>query len=370
LRVVYVSTLERGGPLSHLRDLAPAVARAGADVHVVCASEEVARGFRSRDVDASVAPLRHKLDLPGATRIWPLLRGADVVHTHDRRAGLLARTQGRARGARVVHTLHGLPEEIAVRVGRANPPVPPGVSRARLAWLLHGYLRVEGLLSALGDVVVPSQAMATYLGEHGVAERRLHVIPLGIDAHPSTPRPAATAGPLAIGTAANLEYWKGIDVLLAACARLRAPYRLDVFGDGSERQALEAQAARDAVAATFHGFVDDFRSRLEGLDVFVLASRAENLPVSILEAMAARLPVVGTRAGGIPELVADGETGLVVDPDDPAALAAALDRLAAEPALREELGRRGAERAAELFSAEAMARRMLRLYEDLCASST
>jgi glycosyltransferase involved in cell wall biosynthesis len=346
------------------------VAQAGADVHVVCANEEVAGSFRRRGVEASVAPLRHKLDLAGATRVWPLVRRADVVHTHDRRAGLLARPQGRLRGARAVHTLHGLPEEIAARVGRTSPPVPPGVSRARLAWILHGYLRVEGLLSRLGDVVVPSNAMARYLAEHGVPERRLHVIPLGVDAPTAAERTAPPHNSLAIGTAANLEYWKGIDVLLAACASLRAPYRLEVFGDGSDRRTLEAQAARDGVAATFHGFVDDFRSRLARLDVFVLASRAENLPVAILEAMAAGLPVVGTRAGGIPELVLHGETGFLVEPDDPAALAAALDRLAAEPDLRGELGRRGAERVVERFGAADMARRMLRLYEDLCASST
>ena len=363
MKVVYVSTLERGGPLSHVRDLAPKVAGAGVDVRVLCASEEVARTFGALDVEASVVPLRDKLDLAGAARIWPLLKGADVVHTHDRRAGLFARPQARLAGARAVHTLHGVPEEIVPLLGREGARVPAGAAMARLA--------AEALLSRFGAVVAPSRAMARFLAAHGFPKRRLHVIPYGIDPRGADGRPPrGGGGQLAIGTAANLEYWKGIDLLVSACARLAHPYRLEIYGDGTWRERLEKQAAREGVEARFHGFVADYRSRLSELDLFVLPSRGDNLPVSILEAMAAGLPVVGTRVGGIPELVVDGETGLIVEPEDPAGLAVAIASLAADPERRAELGRRGAERVAEHFDAEDVARRMVRLYERLCASST
>lgn len=368
MKVVYVSTLERGGPLSHLRMLAPGVAGLGAEVLVVCATDGVAESFRSLEVDAVAAPLGHKLDLRGAARVWPLLEGADVVHTHDRRAGLLVRPQARARGARAVHTLHGLPEEIAPRLGRNGAPVPPGVSRARLAWLLHGYPRVEAALTALGDVVTPSAAMAGFLTEHGVAKRRVHVIPYGVP--PGKPVRGSTDRPFTVGTAANLEYWKGIDVLVKACVAVQVPVRLEVYGDGALRGELERQARAAGVDAQFHGFVDDFPARLHGLDVFALPSRADNFPVSILEAMASGLPVVATRVGGVPELVADGETGLLVEPDDASALSRALDRLGADPQLRACLGERGAQRVAERFTADGVARQMLTLYERLCGSST
>jgi glycosyltransferase involved in cell wall biosynthesis len=280
VRVVYVSTLERGGPVSHLRQLAPAVAGLGADVRVVCAGAAVAESFRALGVEADARPLGHKLDLRGAAGVWPLLTGADVVHTHDRRAGLLVRPQARLRGSRPVHTLHGLPEEIAPRLGRVDAPVPPGVSRARLAWLLHGYPRVEALLSALGDVVTPSAAMAGYLVDHGVAARRVHVIPLGIP--PVAPVSRGSNRPFTVGAAANLEYWKGIDVLVAACALARRPLRLEVYGDGALRGELERQARAAGVEARFHGFVGDLPARLAGLDVFALPSRADNFPSSIL----------------------------------------------------------------------------------------
>ncbi|MGH3112822.1 MAG: glycosyltransferase, partial [Gaiellaceae bacterium] len=101
MRVVYVLSIPRGGPLSHLLQLAPSVAGLGADVFVICARDEVAAAFRHMGVEAVSLPLRHKLDVAGALRGWGRLK-VDVVHTHDRRAGLLARPLGRARGARVV----------------------------------------------------------------------------------------------------------------------------------------------------------------------------------------------------------------------------------------------------------------------------
>jgi len=105
MKVVYVCSLERFGPLTHLLDLAPAVGKTGPDVLVACANDEIAREFQARGVDALALPLGHKFDVQGAKRLWPSLRGADVVHTHDRRAGLIARPLARVAGAAAVHTL-------------------------------------------------------------------------------------------------------------------------------------------------------------------------------------------------------------------------------------------------------------------------
>ena len=123
-----MSSLPAGGPLSHVRDLAPAVAARGVDVSVICADERVAADFRAVGLEVAVVPLQSKFDLGNARRLPALLRGADVVHSHDRRAGLFARTAARMVGARAVHTLHGVPDEIFLRVGRTDPPPPPGVS--------------------------------------------------------------------------------------------------------------------------------------------------------------------------------------------------------------------------------------------------
>jgi glycosyltransferase involved in cell wall biosynthesis len=367
MRVVYVSTIERGGPLTHLRQLAPRVAAQGAAVHVLCGSESLAETFRELGVSAEAVPVSHKLDVLGGRDLWRKLDRADIVHTHDRRAGLFGRLAGRLRGARVLHTLHGMPEEIAARVGRPDAPDPPGVSRGRLAWLEHGYLPIEATLTRLGHVVAPSQAMADFMLAHGFAPQLLHVIPYGIELDGVAGAEEHDA--LVAGVAANLEYWKGIDVLLEAAQLVEPPLRLEIFGVGALGDALQRQARTGGVDAHFHGFVRDMRARLAQVDVLVQPSRADNLPLAILEAMASGIPVIGTRVGGIPELVVDGETGIVVEPESPRALAAALDTLARSPEKRRELGQRGRERAAEHFSAEGVARRTVALYEELCGSS-
>lgn len=360
MRVVYVSTLAGGGPVSHLRDLAPAVAEEGADVEVVVATGALAAAFEAAGIRAHVAPLASKYDAAGGARMLRLLRGADVVHTQDRRAGWLARPAARLTGAAVVHTLHGLPEEIAASVGRDGLVVAPGVSARRVRWLLSGYLPLEGALARLGAVVTVSHAMRDFLVRHGVPRGRVEVIPSGIDVRRHE-RPRAHEPPR-VGVVTKLEHWKGVDVLVDAAARIDLPFELHVFGDGSLRDELGRRARDAGVAATFHGEVTDARDRVAGMDVFVLPSRAENLPIAILEAMAEALPVVASRTGGIAELVADGETGLLAPPDDSAALAAAIESLLRDPERGRALGAAGAARAESEFRRDAVAARTLELY--------
>jgi glycosyltransferase involved in cell wall biosynthesis len=143
-----------------------------------------------------------------------------------------------------------------------------------------------------------------------------------------------------------------------------------VFGDGSRRQELEGQAQRLQLDAHFHGFLPDARGRIEELDVFVLPTRGDTLPVAIMEAMAGAVPVVATRIGGTPELIVDRVTGRLVPVDDPDALAKAIEWTLADEDRRIALGRMGATRLAEQFDPGVVARRMVDLYEDLCASST
>ena len=370
MKVVYVSTLTGGGPVSHMLNLAPAVAHAGAHVRLLCGDSDIAARARDLGLDAEVAPLRNKADIARAVRMWPRLRGADIVHTQDRRALLLCGAAARALGARLVHTYHGLPEELVGLPGRPGArPVGPMV---RSAWLLHGHLRVEALLVRLGALVVPSQTLASFLAAHGFPTRRIHVLPSRIDIRRWEPGPPHQ--PVRLVAVARLERHKGIDVLVEACARLAEqapPIHLDIYGDGSLRPDLERRARMHRLNATFHGQVPSVRDRLLEADLFVLPSRGENLPITILEAMAIGLPVVATRVGGIAELVQDGVTGLLVEPDDVDGLANALAALVDDPERRAAMGRSGIRRIAERFDASEAGTEMLDLYrEQLCASST
>jgi glycosyltransferase involved in cell wall biosynthesis len=171
-----------------------------------------------------------------------------------------------------------------------------------------------------------------------------------------------------IGSVGRLDGQKGYDVLLHALAAL-PDAALVLVGDGPERSRLEALTAELGLGerVRFTGWQAEPRRHLTTVDVFGLPSRFEGFPLAVVEAMLAELPVVATTVGSVPEAVRDGETGLLVPPDDPAALAAALRRLLSDPALRLRLGRQGRALALEHFTAAAMARSFERLYAEILA---
>lgn len=369
MNVTYVSTLDHGGPVAHLEGLVPFVVAAGLDVNVVVGTDALAARFETLGASAQVIPVRHKHDLVGAVRLWPEIANADIVHSQDRRAGLFARTLGRARGARVVHTVHGLPEDIAPGVGRdgGSRARTGGISRRRTWWLESVYLRVETALATLGLVVTPSRAMKRYLVNRGMPSHRIAVMPSCVPVRRRRPPPLRV--PTTIGTVVNLEWWKGVDTLILALARLEQPVRLEIFGNGAERRPLQKLAIACGVDATFHGHVVGASDRLGNLDLFVLPSRAENFPIALLEAMSWALPSVATGVGGIPEMVEPGESGLLVPPDDVDALAAALGHLITNPEYARELGAAAASRVADRYDPEEGGRAMVEVYRSLCASS-
>ncbi|PWR20807.1 glycosyltransferase family 4 protein [Zavarzinia compransoris] len=161
---------------------------------------------------------------------------------------------------------------------------------------------------------------------------------------PFAPRPPAT--PLRIGTLRLLLREKGVDVLIEAAGLLAArglAVDLHIGGTGAEDAALRAQAARLGLAGrvTFHGWVGDQAGFLSALDLYVMPSRHETFGIGILEAQAAGLPVIASACEGPRAVIRDGETGLLVPPGDAAALADAVARLSADPALAGDLARRG-----------------------------
>jgi glycosyltransferase involved in cell wall biosynthesis len=168
----------------------------------------------------------------------------------------------------------------------------------------------------------------------------------------------------------NLRAPKGLDILLEAFANVQvwAPdTQLWVIGDGPLRSDLEARAQRlnlkDRVV--FWGMREDVASLLRQVTIGVNSSRNEGLPNAIIEYMGARLPVVATKVGGTPELVVHGETGLLVPPNDPRALAEALLVVLRDPDIAHRMGQAGRRRVEELFTVERMVRETESVYETL-----
>jgi glycosyltransferase involved in cell wall biosynthesis len=181
------------------------------------------------------------------------------------------------------------------------------------------------------------------------------------------PMPRPAPGPI-IGTIGRMEQQKGFDVLLRSLVDV-PDCSLVVVGEGSERQALQTLACDLGVdrRVVWAGWNDDPRAWLPAFDVWVLPSRFEGFPLALLEALLAESAVAATDVGSVAEVVRDGETGLLVPPEDPAALAAAIRRLLRDEPLRSRLGAGGRRLVLERFTADHMARSFSALYDELLA---
>jgi glycosyltransferase involved in cell wall biosynthesis len=170
-------------------------------------------------------------------------------------------------------------------------------------------------------------------------------------------------------TVARLDKQKGLSYLLEA-ATLVPDAVFVLAGEGPERSALEAQMRTLGLQDRVHflGYRQDIPELLTMCDLFVLPSLFEGFPLSILEAMAAEKPVVATAIGGTDEAVIHGETGLLVPPADPAALAQAIQAILSAPVFGKQLGAAGRARVCREFSAEVMVQRVTQIYEEILSS--
>lgn len=172
---------------------------------------------------------------------------------------------------------------------------------------------------------------------------------------------------LLVGVMAELHHIKGLDILLRAWSEFQGEHKahLVLIGEGEERAALEALADNLKItnSVNFSGYIDNSRLMLSGFDVFVLPSRSEALSYVILEAGIAKLPVIATAVGGIPEVIDDGVTGILISPEDQEMLSLSLTLLAENAELRKKLGASLNEKVLREFSLEKMVTDTLKTYE-------
>ena len=241
-------------------------------------------------------------------------------------------------------------------------PVPPLGERQQRAKRLtsHGvdaHVGVGDRTSREVEALVGLQTGAVRTIHNGVPDEAVAPLP--------RPRPGALVG--AVG---RLERQKGFDVLMRALVEL-PDATLCIVGDGTERGALE-RLARDLGVADrvlWQGWTEEPRRWLATVDVFALPSRFEGFPLVLLEALLTRAAVVATDVGSVAEAVADRETGLLVPPDDPPALAAALRHALDDADLRRRLGERGRRLVLGRFTADHTTRAFEALYDDLLRPS-
>ena len=361
-RIVVTITLDQvGGAQAYVANLLPVLAQRF-DVVVAAHGQGPLRDAASR-AGVRFVPLRHVRrpispwrDVLGLIELHRLCRRErpDVLHANSSKAGVLGCLAGR---------LAGVPIRIFTAHGWAFMAFSG--TKARI------YLWVHRLIRRLATriVCVAEQERALGLSVGACASGRTVVIYNGIDvgaAIRATPHEEVPA----IVTVGRLKAPKDHATLVRALARLDAgSFRAALIGDGPDRPLVEAEIGQQGLegAVALLGTRDDVPEQLAEADIFVLSSTSEGLPLSVIEAMAAGLPVVATAVGGVPELVVDGETGLLVPPRDAEALAQALDRLVRDRELRGRLGDAGRRRAEELFDLPPFRRAHLALYRSLLA---
>jgi len=316
-------------------------------VRVLTLSTRPAAAF---EVDGDFSIRRFSaLDLTGLVGVqfvlpWGLLRGVlreardfkpDVIHAHN----LFFRT---TEAVALLRRFLRVPLVTTLHLGALEG------NEKLLNFLVRLYEATMGryILRASDAVTAVSAAVAEHGGQVSGAKRRIQVIPNGVDT--VVFQPGQVPEKPEIIFVGRLVPNKGPLTMVRAAARVNRRYpeaRFTLVGDGPQRQRLEREAARLGIAGAvrFTGVRDDVPEMLRQATVFVRPSTLEGLPLTILEAMACGLPVVATPVGGTPEVVRDGDQGLLIPVDDEAALAAAILKLLDDPAAATEMGRRGRE---------------------------
>ncbi|HEY9480481.1 MAG TPA: glycosyltransferase, partial [Gemmatimonadaceae bacterium] len=244
----------------------------------------------------------------------------DVVHTHGYRSDVVDGSVARSAGIATVSTVHGF--------------TGGGMRNRIYEWIQERAFR------DFDAVVAVSEPIALRLASRGVAPERIHVIANAFDGSSAVMERSAArkrlgiaSDELCIGWVGRLSAEKGPDVFIDAIPLLAPPLPgISIVGNGPDEPALRERAARLGVAerVRWHGIVPGAGALLAAFDALVLSSRTEGIPIVLLEAAAAGTPIVTTRVGGVPSMFSDGEA-LLVAPDSPGALAAAIDAVRSDP---------------------------------------
>jgi glycosyltransferase involved in cell wall biosynthesis len=326
-----------------------------------------ARGCRLVDIPTlgrEAAPWR---DLAAVRDLVRLMRreAPTIVHTHTSKAGFVGRLAARLAGVpAVVHQPHG-----HIFHGYYGP------MRTRM------YVELERLAARWADrlLMLTERGTAEHLARGIGRPGQFAVVPSGVPVRtfrasaPGRETARAALGlprdAFVVAVLGRLVPIKGFDLVLEALPALVAAMptaRLLVIGDGPLRADFERRADTLGMSPrlTMTGARTDVPALLAAADVLAAPSRNEGMGRAIVEAMALGLPVVGSRVGGIPAVIVDGESGRLVEPGNAAALAGALIELALDERLRAKLGEAAVERA-DLFSTEVSAARLLAVYASL-----
>jgi glycosyltransferase involved in cell wall biosynthesis len=363
-RLLLVITLaERGGAQSYVASLLPAVAdyydtTVAAHGHGPLSDAASTAGVEFvslRHVRRALSPCR---DVLGLVELLALIcrRRPDIVHASSSKAGILGRVAAWLAGVPIrIFTVHGW--AFAAYAG-----FPGWLYRVAERWMLP-------LTSA--TICVAEYERRVGIAAGACRAEQTVVIPNAVQVT-ALPRAVQRGGVVELISVGRLRPPKDFITLARALARLEhGSFRASFVGDGPDRSMIEAELQRLGLGDSVRllGDRSDVPRLLASADLFVCSSRSEGMPVSIIEAMAVGLPVVASAVGGVPEMVDDERTGLLVAPGAAVALADALARLIGDRTLREQMGRAGRKDALQRYDLPPFRRAHLELYARLLEES-
>ena len=303
----------------------------------------------------------NEIDLATAWKLSRIIRQwkPDVVHAHDPHAVAMA--------------------SLALSFS-APQPRPLIVASRRVDFHLQSHAFSQWKYRQVDGFIAASGAIRDVLVSDGIGPHKIRVVHDGIDVDKIANRPA---------TGIHADYWlpHGVPVVINVAAlvahkgqkhlvdamplvvREVPDAHLVIFGEGDLRASLERQVKHLALErrVILPGFREDVLSLMKTADLFAMSSITEGLGSAVLDAMAMGLAVAATRAGGIPEAVLDGETGILVEPGDARALAGAIVKLLKDPELRERYGAAGRDRVAKCFGIDRLVEGTLDAYKAFAA---
>ena len=322
--------------------------------------------FRRASEGPDLVPLApvNEIDLATAWKLSKIIRQwrPEIVHAHDPHAVSMA--------------------SLAMSFG-APDPRPKTIASRRVDFHLQSHAFSQWKYRQVDGFIAASHAIKQILVSDGIPAGRIEVVHDGIDVEKIQHRPVIDV---------HAEYWlphgvpvivnvgalvghKGQKYLIEAMPlvlREVPDAHLIIFGEGDLRAPLEKQIKQLSLAkrVLLPGFREDVMSLMKSADLFVMSSVTEGLGSAVLDAMAMGHAVVGTRAGGIPEAVIPEETGLLVEPADPKALASAIVRLLKDADLRKHFGQAGRERVTENFGVDRLVDGTLEAYRRIASRAT
>jgi glycosyltransferase involved in cell wall biosynthesis len=367
-----IDSLTWGGAETLLGDLASGAATAGVRMSVGYLHDvngsPAAAGLRAHGIEPELVSVDRLIEPAGVVRLRRHLMRVrpDVVHTHLAVADALGTLAARSLGIPALSTIHlvaGQP------TGRPLDSGARGRARARLVALArrHAAARVIAVSDAARDAYVQTgwdTAARVVTVHNGIARTADPSAGAGVRAELGLDPDAFVVSIVTV-----LRPGKGHDLVVEAVGRLLPRYprlRLLVLGDGPAREEIHGLVAPLGDAAILTGHRDDVMAALAATDVLVHPTLMDAFPTTLLEAAAARVPVIATRVGGIPEIVSDGENGLLLPfPPSVDGLVGHLGRLLDEEALRRRLADRAYEIYQERFTAERWAARLRMIYDEV-----